>query len=129
MIEGAVRKEGVEADAGPFELIEWREKSDALMEKFGIGKEGDRFFKEERCETFREDAVGLIGEVDEGFGRVIPPSVFKINITETAVRLPESVMKTEIRWGEATFGNRQYELPICGRFFFDMRLDRFPERS
>ena len=71
------------------------------MEGVGIAKEGDGFFEEKSGEAFREEAVGLVGEVDEGFGWVIPPSVFKINVTETAVRLAESVMKTEIRWGEA----------------------------
>ena len=84
-IEWAVRKESIEADAGPFELIKGGEKGEAPMKGVGITKEGDGFFEEKSGEAFREEAVGLVGEVDEGFGWVIPPSVFKIDIAKTAV--------------------------------------------
>ena len=84
-IERTVRKEGIEADAGPFELIEWREKSDALTEGVGIAKKGDGFFEEKSGEAFREEAVGLVGEVDEGFCGVVPAGIFEIDIAECAV--------------------------------------------
>ena len=82
-------------------MVKGGEKGEAPMKGVGITKEGDGFFEEKSGEAFREEAVGLVGEVDEGFCGVVPAGIFKINVTETAVRLAESVMKTEIRWGEA----------------------------
>ena len=84
-IERAVGKKGVEADAGPFELIERREKCEAPMEGVGVAKEGDGFFEQKSGEAFREEAVGLVGEVDEGFCGVVPAGIFEIDIAECAI--------------------------------------------
>ena len=84
-IKRAVGKKGVEADAGPFDLVEGGEKGEAPMEGVGIAKEGDGFFEEKSGEAFREEAVGLVGEVDEGFCGVVPAGIFEIDIAECAV--------------------------------------------
>ncbi len=84
-IERAVGKKGVEADAGPFELIEWREKCEAPMEGVGVAKERDGFFEEKSGEAFWEEAVRLVGEVDEGFCGVVPAGIFEIDIAECAI--------------------------------------------
>ena len=52
-IERAVGKKGVEADTGPFDLVEGGEKGEAPMEGVGIAKEGDGFFEEKSGEAFR----------------------------------------------------------------------------
>ena len=84
-IERAVGKKGVEADAGPFELIERSEKCEAPMEGVGIAKEGDGYFEEKSGEAFREEAVRLVGEVDKGFCGVVPAGIFEIDIAECAI--------------------------------------------
>ena len=84
-IERTVRKEGIEADAGPFDLVKGGEKGEAPMEGVGIAKEGDGFFEEKSGEAFREEAVGLVGEVDEGFCGVVPAGIFEIDIAKCAV--------------------------------------------
>jgi len=63
-------------------LVKGSEESEALVEGVGIGKEGDGFLEEKRGKVFREKAVGLVREVDEGFCGVIPAGVFEIDIAE-----------------------------------------------
>ncbi len=100
-IERAVGEKGVQTDAGPFDLVEGREEGEALVEGVGIGKEGDGFFEEKSGEVFREEAVGLVREVDEGFCGVVPSGVFEIDIAECAIRLPKGIVEAEVRGGEA----------------------------
>ena len=100
-IEQAVGEEGVQTDAGPFDLVEGREEGEALVKGVGIWKEGDGFFEEKSGEIFWEEAVGLVREVDEGFCGVVPSSVFEIDIAECAIRLPEGVVEAEVGGGEA----------------------------
>ena len=95
-IGGAAWEKGVEADAGPFDLVEGREEGEALVEGVGIGKERDGFFEEKSGEVFWEEAVGLVREVDEGFCGVIPAGVFKIDIAECAIRLPKGVVEAKV---------------------------------
>ena len=90
------REKGVEADAGPFDLVEGCEMSEALLEGDWIGKEGDGFFEEQSGEVFREEAVGLVGEVDEGFCGIVPSGVFEIDIAECAIRLPKGIVEAEV---------------------------------
>ena len=84
-IKRAVGKKGVEADAGPFDLVEGGEKGESPMKGVGITKEGDGFFEEKSGEAIREEAVGLVGEVDEGFCGVVPAGIFEIDIAECAI--------------------------------------------
>ena len=66
-IHRAIRQEGIQADAGPFDLVDGRENGHSGLEVGGIGKKRNGFFEEESSERFRQDAVGLVGEIDEGF--------------------------------------------------------------
>ena len=84
-IGGAAWEKGVEADAGPLDLVEGGEEGEALLEGIGIGKEGDGFFEEKSGEAFREEAVRLVGEVDKGFCGVVPAGIFEIDIAKCAV--------------------------------------------
>ena len=84
-IERAVGKKGVEADAGPFDLVEGGEKGEAPMEGVGIAKEGDGFFEEKSGEAVRSEAVRVVSEVDEGFCGVVPAGIFEIDIAECAI--------------------------------------------
>ena len=95
-IGGAAGEKGVEADAGPLDLVKGSEESEAVEEGVGIGKEGDGFFEEKSGEIFREETVGLVGEVDEGFCGVVPTGVFEIDIAECAIRLPNGVVEAEV---------------------------------
>lgn len=40
----------------------------------------------------------MVGEIDEGFGGVIPSGVFEIDVAEAAIGLSEGVVKAEIGW-------------------------------
>ena len=100
-IERAVGEEGVETDAGPFDLVEGCEEGEALLEGDWIGKEGNGFFQEKSGEVLREEVVGLVGEVDESFCGVVPAGVFEIDIAECAIRLPKGIVEAEVGGGEA----------------------------
>jgi hypothetical protein len=95
-IGGAMGEKGVEADAGPFDLVEGGEEGEAVVKGVGFWKEGDGFFEEKSGEIFREKAVGLVDEVDEGFCGVIPAGVFEIDIAERAIRLPKGIVEAEV---------------------------------
>jgi hypothetical protein len=95
-IGGTAWEKGVETDAGPLDLVEGREEGEALVEGVGIGKERDGFFEEKSGEIFREKAVGLVREVDEGFRGVVPAGVFEIDIAECAIRLPKGVVEAKV---------------------------------
>ena len=106
-IGGAMGEEGVQTDAGPFDLVEGREEGEALLEGVGIGKEEDGFFEEKSGEVFWEEAVGLVGEVDEGFCGVIPAGVFKIDIAKRGIRLSKGVVEAEVGGREAALRGRE----------------------
>ena len=92
----AVGEKSVEADAGPLDLVKGLEEVESVVEGVGIGKEGDGFFEEKRGEVFRKEAVGLVGEVDEGFCGVVPAGIFEIDIAECAIRLPKGIVEAEV---------------------------------
>lgn len=81
-VKRTAREKGVEADACPFDLVKGLEEGEAVEEFVGIGKEGDSFFEEKSGEVFREESVGLVREVDEGFRGVVPAGIFEIDIAE-----------------------------------------------
>ena len=95
-VKRSAGEKGIEADAGPLDLVDGREKGEALVECGGIWKEGDGFFEEKSGEILREEAVGLVGEVDEGFCGVVPAGVFEIDIAECAIRLSKGVVEAEV---------------------------------
>jgi hypothetical protein len=103
----ALGEEGVQTDAGPFDLVEGSEEGEALVKGVGIWKEGDGFFEEKSGEVFWEEAVGLVGEVDEGFCGVVPAGIFEIDIAECAIRLPERVVEAEVGGREAALRGRE----------------------
>ena len=89
-------EEGVKTDAGPFNLVEGREEGEPLVEGVGIWKEEGGFFEEQTGEIFREEAVGLVGKLNEGSCDIIPAGVFKIDIAECAIRLPNGIVETKV---------------------------------
>ena len=95
-IGGAAWEKGVETDAGPFDSVEGGEEGEAVVKGVGIGKERDGFFEEKSGEVFWEEAVGLVGEVDEGFCGVVPAGVFEIDIAKCGSRLPKGVVEAEV---------------------------------
>ena len=95
-VKRSAGEKGIEADAGPLDLVEGLEEGEAFEEGGGIWKEGDGFFEEKSGEVFREEAVGLVGEVDEGFCGVVPAGVFEIDIAECAIRLANGVVEAEV---------------------------------
>ncbi len=106
-IGGTAWEKGVETDAGPLDLVEGREEGEALVEGVGIGKERDGFFEEKSGEVFREEAVGLVREVDEGFCGVVPAGVFKIDIAKCGIRLSKGVVEAEVGGREAALRGRE----------------------
>jgi hypothetical protein len=97
-IDGAVWQKGVQADTGPLELVERREDLNAFAKIGRAGQLRNGFFQKQIGEWFGKNAIGLVGEVDEGFGGIVPSGIFEIHIAEGVIGLAQGIVETEIGW-------------------------------
>ena len=97
-IDGAVRQKGIQTDTGPLELVERREDLNAFAKSGRVGQVGNSFFQKKTSERFGKYPIGLVGEVDEGFGGIVPSGVFEIHISEGTIGLAQGIVETKIGW-------------------------------
>ena len=97
-IDGAVRQKGIQTNTGPLELVERREDLNAFAKIGRVGQLGNGFFQKKAGERFGKYPIGLVGEVDEGLGGIVPSGVFEIHIAEGAIGLAQGIVETKIGW-------------------------------